>query len=391
MLRDCALENPAFGELYRIWLDRGNGAAAAHRAKGGKVVGCLGCDVPEEYLLAGGLLPIRIAPDPESSLSAADEYLEACFDPMVRSQFDRIVRREGEKPWDCLAVSNSTDVLVRTYLYLRELRRRSPEVPVPDTAFVDWLFTPSRIFQPYNEARALDFRRKAEEWAGRPITDGDVREAVHVLNGQRSAMGRIYALRQAEEPRIGGTEALVIAGAGFYMDKAKHRELVNDLADAAASWPVLRGPRLYFSGTEQYDAALYGYLEQAGAVIVGEDQDCGRRFYDRLTDPESPPEEAVVTRYVRRIPSPKKATVDRRVETLRCEALESRADGVVVCMNQFEEAASWDFPEEKRALEQEGIRAAEFCKLPYPAEKDGTIRERMGAFVAELKGGAANG
>ena len=236
MLRECALENPAFLELYRIWKDRGAEAAAAHRARGGRVVGCLGADVPEEYLLAGGLLPIRIAPDPGSGLEYADRYLEACFDPMVRSQFDRIVR-PGEKPWDYLAVSNSTDVLVRTYLYLRELRRRSPEVPVPDTAFVDWLFTPSRIFQPYNEARALDFRRKAEEWAGRPITDGDVREAVHVLNGQRSAMGRIYALRQAEEPRIGGTEALVIAGAGFYMDKAKHRELVNDLADAAAKHP----------------------------------------------------------------------------------------------------------------------------------------------------------
>ena len=35
MLRECALENPAFAALYRVWLDRGSGAAAAHRAKGG--------------------------------------------------------------------------------------------------------------------------------------------------------------------------------------------------------------------------------------------------------------------------------------------------------------------------------------------------------------------
>lgn len=390
MLRDCALENQAFRELYRVWLDRGNGEAAAHRARGGRVVGCLGADVPEEYLLAGDLLPLRIAPDPRSDLAHADRYLEACFDPMVRSQFDRIVG-PGEKPWDFLAVSNSTDVLVRTYLYLRELRRTEPEAPVPDTAFIDWLFTPSERFRRYNEARAAEFRKKAEEWAGRPITDADLREAVHVLNGERSAMGRIYALRQAEGPRVSGTEALVIAGAGFYMDRARHRDLVNALAAEAEAWPVLKGPRLYFSGTEQYDLTVYSYLEEAGAVIVGEDQDCGMRYYCRLTDPESPPEEAVVERYMRRIPSPKKATVSRRVEALVCEAQESRARGVAVCMDQFEEAASWDFPEEKRALEAEGIRAAEFCKLPYPAEKDETLRGRMAAFVEELKGGTADG
>lgn len=389
MLRDCALENPAFLALYRVWSGQED-RAAAHRKRGGKVVGCLGADVPEEYLLAGGLLPLRIAPDPKSDLAAADKYLEACFDPQVRSQFDRIVR-PGEKPWDYLAVSNSTDVLVRVYLYLRELRRTEPEAGVPDTAFLDWLFTPSRKFQLYNEARAADFRRKAEEWAGRPITDGDVREAVHVLNGERSAMGRIYALRQEGQPRISGTEALVIAGAGFYMDRGEHRDLVNDVADAAKAWPTLAGPRLYVSGTEQFDLTVYSLLENAGAVIVGEDQDCGQRYYERLTDPESPPEEAVAARYIRRTPSPKKATVDRRVETLCCKALEAKATGVAVFMNRFEEAASWDFPEEKRALEKEGIRAAQFCKLPYPAEKDETLRGRLEAFVEELKGGAANG
>ena len=72
MLRDYALENQAFRELYRVWLDRGNGEAAAHRARGGRVVGCLGADVPEEYLLAGDLLPLRIAPDPRSDLAHAD-------------------------------------------------------------------------------------------------------------------------------------------------------------------------------------------------------------------------------------------------------------------------------------------------------------------------------
>ncbi len=389
MLRACALENPAFAELYRVWLGEDD-RAAAFRAAGGRVVGCLGCDVPEEYLLAGGMLPLRIAPDPESDLSAADAYLEACFDPMVRSQFDRIVR-PGEKPWDYIAVSNSTDALVRAYLYLREIRRTEPDAPVPDTAFVDWLFTPSRKFQLYNEARAADFRKTAEIWAGRPVTDADVKEAIRVLNGERAALRRVSALRTAARPHVSGTEALVLTGAGFRMDRAAHRDLVNSVADAAEDWPVLEGPRIFFSGTEQYGLTVYSALESAGAVIVGEDQDCGMRWYEGDTDPGLPPEEAVAARYMRRSPSPKKATVKARVEALCRAAAEAKADGVVVCMNQFEEAASWDFPEQQRALTALGVRAEQFCKLPYPPEKDGTLRERLAAFARELRGGAANG
>ena len=390
MLRQCALENPAFEKLLAIWQDRDD-KAAAFRAKGGRVVGCLGCDVPEEYLLAGGLLPLRIAPDPESGLTAADEYLEACFDPMVRSQFDRTVRKEAEKPWDYLAGSNSTDVLVRVFLYLRELRRTEPGVPVPDTAFIDWLFTRSRKFQLYNEARAGDFRKKAEEWAGRPITDGDVRAAIGVLNGERSALRRISALRLADQPRVTGEEALVITGAGFRMDRAEHRDLVNETADAAENWPAIPGPRIYFSGTEQYRGEVYEALEKDGAVIVAEDQDCGMRWYEGDTDPALPPEKAVARRYMLRSPSPKKATVAQRTETL-CRAAEAaKVQGVAVCMDWFEEAASWDFPEQKRALAEKGIRAEEFCKLPYPPMADPTLGERLRGFANSLKGGDGDG
>ena len=386
MLRDCALNNPAFARLFEIWR-RSDDRAAAFRAAGGKVVGCLGCDVPEEYLLAGGLMPLRIAPDPNSDLSAADEYLEACFDPMVRSQFDRIVRRGEQKPWDYIAVSNSTDVLVRTYLYLRELRRTEPEVLPQDVAFIDWLFSPSLKFKVYNEARAADFRKKVEEWAGRPISDGDVRNAIEVLNGERAAVRRISALRLAERPRVSGTEALVITGAGFYMDRAEHRELVNEIADAAERWPELTGARIFFSGTEQFNSFVYEALEMDGAVVVAEDQDCGMRWFECDTDASLPAEEAVAARYTGRSPSPKKSTVAERVKALCRAASEAKADGVAVCMDMFEEAASWDFPEQKNALAGLGIKAAEFCKLPYPPERDDTLAERLKSFARSLKGG----
>ena len=390
MLRNCALSSPAFSALLDVWQHRDR-AAAEFRRKGGRVVGCLGGDVPEEYVIAGGMLPVRIPPDPESGLGEADKYLEACFDPMVRSQFDRIVRGETAKLCDFLAVSNSTDVLVRVYLYLRELRRTEPASPVPPVAFIDWLFTRSRKFQLANERTAAIFRQTAEAWAGRPITDEDVAAAVAVLNAQRAALRKISALRLGEEPRISGEEALVVTGAGFYMDRAEHTKLVLALAEEAAAWPVLTGPRVFLSGTEQYETTIYELLEGAGAVVTGEDHDCGMRWYEGDTDPGLPPEKAVAARYMLRSPSPKKATVFQRVEALCGAARAAEAKGVAVCMDMFEEAASWDFPEERKALAALGIEAREFCKLPYPAAKDPGLAERMADFVRGLKGGVSNG
>jgi hypothetical protein len=60
-------------------------------------------------------------------------------------------------------------------------------------------------------------------------------------------------------------------------------------------------------------------------------------------------------------------------------------------MDWFEEAASWDFPEQKRTLADMGILAAEFCKLPYPPAKDPEVEGRLREFAKSLKGGKADG
>ena len=258
-------------------------------------------------------------------------------------------------------------------------------------AFIDWLFTRSRKFQLANEKTAAVFRKTAEEWAGRPVTDEDVAAAVKTLNEERAALRRISALRLGPEARISGEEALIVTGAGFYMDRAEHTKLVLALAEEAEAWPVLAGPRVFLSGTEQYETTVYEMLEAPGAVVTAEDHDCGMRWYEGDTDPALPPEKAVAARYMLRSPSPKKATVFQRVEALCAAAQAAGARGVAVCMDMFEEAASWDFPEERKALAELGIEAREFCKLPYPAAGDAGLGERMADFVRSLKGGAANG
>ena len=386
-IRPCALESKAFQALKEAY-DHRDAAAAAWRAGGGKVLGELGCDVPDELVLAAGLFPVRIYADPERPLTETDKYLEFAFEPVVRAQFEKIVDGTYGSQLDYLAISNSTDVVIRIFLYLRELKRVEPDKPIPPLAFIDWLFTRHRLHQERDEFVIDLFKKQLEEWIGREITDEQVRAAGAVCNANRQALREMAALRHGRESRISGSEALVIIGAGLFMDRARHTELVKQVTADAASWPVLTGPRVYYTGANQESLDLYEKIEAAGLVVAGEDTDWGDRWYDRDYNPEYPVIRGVVDRYLLREFSAKKSTPAQRAEALDRETEAAGAEGVIFYTNQYDEVATWDMPKQKRNLEARGLKHVTFGRMLWPVARNEGLDEQLAAFARELKGGA---
>lgn len=386
-IRSCAMDSKAFLALKDAYDHREKGAAKA-RANGVKVLGELGFDVPEELVLAAGMFPVRIYADPEKALVETDKYLEYSFEPVVRAQFEKIVDGTYGNQIDYLAISNSTDVIIRIFLYLRELKRVEPEKPVPPITFIDWLFTRHRLHQTRDEFVIDLFKKQLEEWIGREITDEEIRAAGAVLNENRRALREMAALRHGQEVRIGGSEAMVIIGAGFFMDKEEHTALVKKVTEDAKSWPVLEGPRVFYTGANHEDNALYERIEAAGLVIVGEDTDWGDRSYDRDYDPKLPVIRGVVDRYLFREFSAKKAFVQQRVEALDREVNAVGAQGVIFYTNQYDEVATWDMPKQKKSLEARGIRHTTFGRMQWPVSQNEDLDEKLAAFAKEMKGGA---
>ena len=344
-IRSCALESKAFLALKDAYDHREKGAAKA-RAKGIKVLGELGFDVPEEFVLAAGMFPVRIYADPEKSLEETDKYLEYSFEPVVRAQFEKIIDGTYGSQIDYLAIQ------------------------VRDEFVIDL------------------FKKQLEEWSGKEITDEAVREAGAVLNENRRALREMAQLRHGTEVRISGSEAMVIIGAGFFMDKKEHTELVKQVTEDAKSWPVLEGPRVFYTGANHEDNALYDKIEAAGLVIVGEDTDWGDRSYDRDYNPELPVIRGVVDRYLFREFSAKKAFVSQRVEALDREVNAAGAQGVIFYTNQYDEVATWDMPKQRKSLESRGIRHITFGRMQWPVSKNEGLDEKLAAFAQEMKGGA---
>lgn len=385
-IRDCALQSEAFAALKDVY-DHRDREAAKWRAAGKKVIGELGCDVPDELIIAAGMLPVRIYADPERPLAETDKYLEYAFDPMVRAQFEKIVDGTYYDQIDALAISNSTDVIIRVFLYLREIHRVEPEKKVPPVAFIDWLFTRHRLHQTRDEFIIELFKKQVEEWAGRTIIDEEIRAAGQICNENRQALREMAKLRHGQEVRISGSEALVIIGAGLFMDRAEHTKLVRQVTEDAAGWPVLSGPRVYYTGANQEDTVLYDKIEAAGMVVVGEDTDWGDRHYDRDYNPDYPVIRGIVDRYFLREFSAKKSTPAQRTEALDREVDAAGAQGVIFYTNQYDEVATWDMPKQRKSLEARGIQHITFGRMLWPVAKNEDLDEKLSGFAAQLKGG----
>ena len=383
-IRQCALDCEAFAQLKHIYENREE-IPAKMRADGVKVIGKLGCDVPDELIIAGGMLPVQIYADPEKELKETNVYLEYAFDPMVRAQFEKIVDGTYAGQIDALAISNSTDVLIRIYLYLRELHRVEPDKAIPEVEFIDWLFTRKPMHEARNELIAKIFWETAERWAGRNITEGEFFEAAKLCNDNKAALRRMQALRC--EGRISGCEALVIIGAGFFMEKAAHTELVNTVADAAAQWPVIDAPKVFFTGSNQEDTSLYEMIENAGLLIASEDHDWGARVYDRDVNLDFTPVRGLADCYMLREFSGKKAFVSQRVAALNREVTQTGAEGVIFYTNQYEEAASWDYPSQKESLEAAGRRTLGLFKMQWPCDRNEGLADVFAGLAKSMKGG----
>ena len=78
---------------------------------------------------------------------------------------------------------------------------------------------------------------------------------------------------------------------------------------------------------------------------------------------------------------PKKAFVTQRVDALNTEVADAKADAVMFYTNIYEDSASWDYPSQKKSLDDQGIKNACFAKMLYPAEKNEDLAAKIAEFI----------
>jgi benzoyl-CoA reductase/2-hydroxyglutaryl-CoA dehydratase subunit BcrC/BadD/HgdB len=375
----------ALDELARAYRER-DAAALEWKAQGGLVVGCLGSDVPGELLVAAGILPIRVCGDPDADLGDADRYIERAFDPRVRSMFMRII--DGYYSYlDHLIISSSSDALVRVFYYLRELRRTEPELPIPDLYFFDFLHTRHRTSALYNRDRARELKTIIEDWSGRSMSETDLGDAVAACEENRGLLRMLEELRAQAPPRVNGVQALIAIGSSMLLPRDRHSCLLGSVLEEAERGEPLSGVRLFLTGSVLDHPKFYELVEACGAVVVGEDHDWGARHFAGAIDHTADPMDGIVDRYHLREPGTHRATVSERVKALVGQVEATGAQGVIAYIYEADDAPSWDFPEQRRALQAKGIPMLLLDHQPYRLEQADELRGRVLEFLGSIDRG----
>lgn len=258
-------------ELYR---ERGKRAKELHDA-GKKVIGYFCCFVPDEIITAFDMVPYRIQGSQSEPIDQADAYIEPMACPFARSCFNKALKGEYDF-LDGFVAPHSCDTIERIYHIWHH------EKP----ASFNHLINVPHMMGPSSDKfyrKELDyFINCLEDWSGRKLDPGKLKEAVALYNQRRAVLRELYELRKTNPPLVSGTEITKALVAGMGIPAAEHIELVKRFIVEVKERPLPKAeklPRIFIWGNEIDDVAFIKLVEESGAQVVMDDLCTGTRFF----------------------------------------------------------------------------------------------------------------
>jgi benzoyl-CoA reductase/2-hydroxyglutaryl-CoA dehydratase subunit BcrC/BadD/HgdB len=361
------------------------------KAAGRKVVGAYCTFVPEEIVLALDAVLVGLCAGAEFATPEVEKYLPRNTCSLIKGAFGFALARVCPylSASDVVVGENTCDGKKKGYEIFREF--------VPQLYVMDLPQTKSR------EGRALmraEFQRFAgflETLTGKTLTADALKKGIAVVNAKRSVMHRLASLRRADPAPVSGLDGLLMNQIYFYDDPVRFTSSVSAICDELEQRVERRegvaregAPRILMSGCPMAvpNWKLPTIVEQAGAVIVGEESCVGERGTQRLTDDTGQTLDdlfdALVDRYLQidcAIFTPNAS----RVEHVLSMAGSLRVDGVIHYGLQFCSPYQIEAGPVERRLEKEGLPTLRI-DTDYGQEDVGQIQTRVEAFVERLRG-----
>ena len=360
-------------------------AANEWKASGGKVVGYICENVPQEIIYAAGMLPVKIVGDPETATTVGDVYMEESFCSHVRALFDKILR--GKYNYlDGIVIPHSCDAIIRMAKYLWTVRDMDG-IEFPNMHWLDMPHHRGLISYEYFYDRVEDFKQAMEKLSGNIISNEALFKAINVYNKNRTLLQNIAELRKVTPPRISFTEVLPIIGAGACIPKDRHNELLEQLLKEIDKFPAKSGARLFFCGSCMDNAAVAELIESCGAIIVGDNSCMGDRYSEDLVEPLPDPIEAITRRYLFKSPCPRTVSMRIRIQDFAKRLENTKSEGVIFYLFRWCDANMWDYVGLAKETVKFGIPHYYFDMQEYHLANPESLRTRIEALV-EVIGGA---
>lgn len=352
------------------------------KGNGGKVIGYSCLITPVELIEAAGFLPYRIKALGNAETDLADgemspfncSFCRSCLQLALDGTYDFL---------DGLIETNGCDHMRATFENW-QYRKQPP--------YFRYLKAP-HFFRDdsleYFEGELEILKETMEKHFSVEITDQSLEEAVRGWQEVRALWRELTALRELDEPKVSGSDAISLEVKGSSMRSADFARLLSDTISDKKGAPGVRPPaRLMLCGPACDEVEWFEDIESLGAIIVADALCFGARAFARAPQPEASLH-ALAQAYLSSIFCPRmyKEYAKRRdliLETAR----RAGVDGVIYIYNKFCDLHGVDSVLVRKDLEAQGIPVLVLEK-EYSAKSDiGRVKTRVQAFMERI-GGAA--
>ncbi len=348
---------------------------------GGKIWGVLDSYVPEEVLLAAGILPWRIRgsrkPFPDLALQHRTLTCNPYYNHVVQSVL------EGELNFmDGIAATDWEQDGTRCYDLLDYWKK-------PGARHILHVPNGNSKRQEEEFVRGIkQFIDAVENFSGKKITMDSLKRAAQQVNKVRSLLMRLYSLRQRQQVPVSGAECLNLCLAGMTMAREEFIPKMEGL------FPYLEGrptpgkttkPRLLVVGDLLDDGAFMDLVEGAGARVAMDDLDTGSRYFWGAVDTDSSDIIAAIAhRYLNRVPCPRMEFWEEEIDQVIKWTADFKVDGILLLYLPWCYCREFRTPFWTRRLKEAQIPFAaferEYC-LFHPAQ----LKTRIEAFIETLQ------
>ncbi len=349
------------------------------KAEGRRFLGSMCTYVPEELIMAAGAVPVRVSP-PTGDTPRANAYLPANACPAMKACLEAALSNVYDY-LDGVVFSNSCDNMGRVY-DVWKLHGASPKIHFFNTPHSK-RDTARRLF--LHELSRL--RGFLEALYSRAVGVEEVRSAVALMNGLRSALKGLEELRRQDPPLLTGVEGFYAVAASMALPKEEALEMVEALLkEPPAQRGELKGrPRVLVTGSYVDEGAeLLKLIEDSGGVVVAEDTCTGSRYYDRLVEESEDVYDALARRYLEKIPCPFVDHYEDRLAAVKEAVKRFNVHGVVVWAVKFCDVHLFDAPMLAEELRDMGVPCIILEWSPTEAEW-APLKTRVEAFIETLR------
>lgn len=353
--------------------------AKEYKEKGGKVVGYECNCVPEEFIIAAGFLPLRVNSKVGNDIALVAQKIGP-GEQYAHSMAARIVA--GDYAFvDYLVIPHSRNTVHKSYTAIKKILKDNPDLQVPELYLLDKAHSLYQTSQLYNRDRMIEFKSALEKWAGKEISDADLKAAAELCNQTRMLLEELEACRR--DAKISGVDALAVIGASMFMDKKEYNVLLAGLLDNLKNAEVLPGKKIFFTGAPQDNTSLYELIESLGAVVVADDHCWGNRCAGNLVKDYGNITEDIIDRYNNKPLCPHNPSIFARIDQCASCMEASKADGVIF-VNYKNDPQAWDIPEERKRADELGKKNIYLFKQKYPVGNPDETKAAISDFLASL-------